>query len=460
MEIHLFNEIGKVTDGPFMVHVALSTYRFDLGQIDMLFIRSVFLHNKHISCWTRIPFNIRNVDVDLHRYFSFKPKRKNERTIILARPVVFFSLPLLSPGIDNNKLAVEAMCICRFVNTNGAEFFDLEFMYEDILREFPDVGDECIKEDDHVDDFFTLGACSSATVGTVQNSTGQDHRSPVNDNNEHTITPGPLEPPSVVRGVDSNSGNGLNNMTPGKCNGYPTGKHVWKAIDIYRLQPLHTPSDNVYRVLYDKSSFLKPRISQPPYDGLASCFFLRHEIYRFMRVIGTEIIDKFFDVMNSEDGILFQKFLCHVPMNALDISIPEMVYLSQNVWTSHVDPRSCIIKGVVAHLFKNPRRPCFVGSLTENEYWVDVIDIRQNRIYYGQKIKLAVDQETNLLTCNDKSRRYEQRAGLSVLYINTDLCCIWSFTGGFAVEFRLTLEDIGNVDLIRAVFGAPSTLFE
>ncbi|UEH20642.1 packaging subunit 1 [Elephant endotheliotropic herpesvirus 6] len=460
MEIHLFNEVGKVMGGPFMVHVVLSTCRFDLSKINMLFIRSVFLHNKQMSSWARIPFNLKTVDVDMHQYFGFKPKRKKECAIVLTSPVTFFSLPLLSPSNDN-KLAGEAMCICRFVNTDNTEFFDLEFMYDDILRDFPDVGDECIKEDDHTDDFFTIGACSPSTSGAAQVCNGQQYpTSSLNSNGGNTVTPGPLEPPSVVRGVNSNSGNGLNRQITGKCKYYKTEENIWNVIDIHKLQPLHTPLDNIYRILYTRSSFLRPRISQPPYDGLASCFFLRHEIYRVLRVVGTEIIDKFFDIIDSGDGIVFQKFLCHVPVESLDISIPEMIYLAQNIWTSYVDPRSCIIKGVVTHIFKNLKKPCFVGSLEANEYWADVIDIKQNRIYYGQKIRLAVDQETNLLTCDDNSKKYEQRAGLSVLYINTDLYCIWSFTGGFAVEFRLTLEDIGNVDLIRAVFGAPSHVFE
>ncbi|AHC02858.1 packaging subunit 1 [Elephant endotheliotropic herpesvirus 5B] len=479
MEIHLFNEVGKRPDGPFMVHVVLTTIRFDLSEADMLFVRSVFLHNKHITPWVRTPFNLKKVDIDMYRYFNFKPEKKGYRheKIVLNRPVVFFSIPLLPADPLENKLTTETICVCRFTNTRTSEFFDLDFMYEDILRDFPDINDggHTSRQDDWRHDFFNFGSLTSTTgpspdmssvsPGRNNISSGQQQSSaqPASRNNigdsSANVTPGPLEPPSVVRGVQPNFGNNAQNCNVFKSHTYVSETETWSATDISVLRPLYT-TDTVYRILYDRSSFLKPPITQPPYDGLTSCFFIRHDLYRSLRLIGSEVINKFFDRIASDNGMLFQKFLCHVPSDALEIGIPEMIYLSQNVWVSNLDTRSCIIKGVVTNIFKNLKKPCFVETLSDDEYWIDIIDVKHNKIYYGQKIKLAIDQETKLLTYdNSHLKNYEQRAGLSVLYINKDLSCIWSFTGGFAAEFRLDIDTVGNVGALGVVFGAPSAVF-
>ncbi|UEH20532.1 packaging subunit 1 [Elephant endotheliotropic herpesvirus 2] len=477
MEIHLFNEVGKRNDGPFMVHVVMTTDRFDLSETDMLFVRSVFLHNKHITPWVRTPFNLRKVDVNMYDYFNFKRDRKGARRekTVLNGPVVFFSLPLLPADPVENKLTTETVCVCRFVNTYALDFFDLEFMYEDILRDFPDtIEGHALREDDRGRDFFNFGSLltSAARSDTTIASADQNNRSGQQQqtsllsgagannlgDNSANATPGPLEPPSVVRGVDSNFDNNLQNRNVFKSHTYVSEIETWSATDISVLRPLYT-TDTVYRILYERSSFLKPQITQPPYDGLTSCFFIRHELYKVLRLIGSEVINKFFETIASDDGMLFQKFLCHVPSDALEIGIPEMIYLSQNVWVSNLDTRSCIIKGVVTNIFKNLKKPCFVETLTDDEYWIDVIDIKKNKVYYGQKIKLTTDQETKLLTYdNDNLKNYEQRAGLSVLYINKDLSCIWSFTGGFAAKFRLDIERVGDVGTLGVVFGAPATI--
>ncbi|ALM26013.1 packaging subunit 1 [Proboscivirus elephantidbeta4] len=526
MEMHMLNELThRREDGTFLVHAMLSTVRFDLSGVDRLYARTAFLYSRETSPWREATFKLVDADVLGLEYLGLKPPYRrtaadggiirghgssassssSSSVLLVPRPVVFFSLPLL-PVQGGDKIAVECLLMLRFVDSDAAEFFDLEIMYEDIVRDYPEEPVQ-VKEDDGGGDFFDIGVCVSAVAAaaapaTAASASGGGGGAAVNFL-DHIVTqrqqqallpdggagrggipglaaagadaatPGPLEPPSVIRGVTDAAddgrvgGRGCFLPPPGTVPGGPEygSRHPpWKAVDVFPIVQLHT-ADLLYRVIYDRSAYLRPKITQPSYSNLCSCFFLRHETYAVLRRAGEALINRFFEAVDAAEGTVFQKFLCHVPVDCAGICVPDLVYLAQSTWTANVDTRSCIIKGLVANTFKARKRYCFVKPLDRNCYWADVIDVKGDRVYYGRIVRLDTDEETGLLTSSLTTGgrllgKYEQQEALSVLYINADLLCIWSFAGGFAVEFSLRASDAGDVGVLGTLFGAPSQVFK
>ncbi|UVZ34396.1 packaging subunit 1 [Elephant endotheliotropic herpesvirus 3B] len=513
MEMHMLNELThRHEHGTFLVHAVLSTVRFDLSGVDRLYVCTAFLYSRETSPWREVTFKLVDADVLGLEYLGLKPPyRTGAKSVLLVpRPVVFFSLPLL-PVEGEDKIAVECLLMVRFVNSETAEFFDLEIMYEDIVRDYPAEPVQ-VKEDDGGQDFFNIGvgapppgggAGTTAASGGVGGGGGGGGGSSGGGANflDHIVsqrqqqallpdggaaaaanripglaaagndaaTPGPLEPPSVVRGVtdaadDGRSGRGRF-PPPGTVPAGPEygSRHPpWKAVDVFPIVQLHT-RDLLYRVVYDRSAYPRPKITQPPYSNLCSCFFLRQDIYAVLRRAGEALINRFFETVDAAEGTVFQRFLCHVPVDCAAICVPDLVYLAQSTWTANVDTRSCIIKGLVANTFKARKRPCFVKPLDRNCYWADVIDVKGDRIYYGRTVRLDTDEETGLLTSPPLPGllgKYEQQEALSVLYINAELRCIWSFAGGFAVDFSLRASDAGDVGVLGTLFGAPAQVFK
>lgn len=203
-----------------------------------------------------------------------------------------------------------------------------------------------------------------------------------------------------------------------------------------------------------QSRFKEPRIENPTSHKIR--LSLPKLLIDFITETGHLFLDAFFTCLQERGG-LQQTFLCHVPISDIDL-LPESMFQAQKVWVACLCLDSCIIKANVFRVLKGKKLQSVYPALKRNEYWADVINIHTGSVSYNKTLLLKKDLDTGLYR-PIQPLAYEQTTNFSILYINHEGECIWSFPGGFAIEFHIPTYT-NHVQFLCSRFANPAAIFK
>lgn len=156
-------------------------------------------------------------------------------------------------------------------------------------------------------------------------------------------------------------------------------------------------------------------------------------------------------------GTLPQRFRCAISSQLDFRPILDLLCVSRDVWVNRADESGCIIKAIVERLRVTDagKGVRYAGRGTQDaDCWADVIDCVRGRVYSGIGVKLMLCPRTGLLTVQRRDGRpvsWVQDPRLCVLYARRDLSVLWCVPGGFAAEFAIRPHG-GQLDIFRERF--------
>lgn len=412
MEVHHYCDLRYDPQQFYVVHMILPVraLRTSVTLLKNVSLQHIFTESSTLSKWTYIFFKI-----------LYSSVRISDNTPIPG-PVIYMSLPVYK--LDG-AISVNTILTCRFAF--GDTFEDINILCEDLFS--------AITETQTTEGFFHL------TVNALNYLT---------ESKNHTANayPGPLEAPSHVRGLEINES---------RKDAYPELKETkepnknWYVVAINEIR-LYKSDMRAFGVSYAGSHHTRPQMTNAtiPRDTL-NVFTFEIEL---LIAMGRTVLESFFEAV-ADTETLSQLFLCHIPVDDKHL-LATHAYHAQEVWVTSLSFSSCIIKGILAHVGIKYKTETFLNSLSTDEYWADIINTEAYTVVHGKRILLTYDKTTGLLTSNT-SYQFERTFPYSVLYINKNLECIWSFSGGFAQRFKVSIPR-KDVDLLLSRFTVTTKL--